>query len=1163
MKPSSARRLRRVSLAIAGTLLIIIGALAWLLGTASGARFAIGFLEDALPVTFGEVSGSLMGTLELANTVYRDGDTEVVVDRAVIAVAPGVLWNFRRVEITTLVLDGVRVSLPASDDAVETVSADVILPELPAVSLPIRVSVRDSQFSNVSLTKDGALLVSVTQSHMVGAWSGTQISLETLSVDTPQGGVQLNGDVDLNRMLELDVALNWRLRDGDTETAAGQLTLSGRREAYDVTHELLAPLKVVSSGSVRAPADSPVSVDLVSRMDAYSVPVADRTLAFNDIELAVNGRWSAWRVRFGAALTGADLAPARVSVNATGSTTNVNIEQARVASADGATLISNGAIALTANPEWDLRVEASELSLSSLSEQLPEALSARLQTTGRWGSGRTVSADVEMLEGIYRGAPFNAVGAVTWSDNGTQFNEVQVVVGDNTVLIDGGIDNGGKIDGKIDLRAADLSQLLPTLSGSVTANALLGGTRQRLVVDTDLQSASVAWGDLRVNEARGRFEVRGDEVSGNITIADIGFAARAASNIVVSLSGTPASHSLSLEASSVGGVPIELALAGGYEQARWSGTLQRLRGRWPLQDFPLSDIEFSLVEPTALSLAASTYAIENFCLETNLARKVCARAILEDGLIDLQASIEGAPLAALIPVSATGVQWQGEASLTAQLNGPLSALSGTANLTFDELMASKGEGDDRTTLSMNDAALRADLRDGELGVTGGFTLAEGGQVELDVMLADISDPDAPLSGNLSMQSNAMSALNTLLDTFQLTGGSLSANLVVRGTRREPLFESRVDIQSLQVRVIPLGIVLTDVSLSALNDGSTTLNFNGAGSSGEGRFSITGQTSIDPANPFDTRAKVTADQFTFVDLPDRFAVASVDVDLVSSRESLEVTGTMSVDRANILVQGLPEGAVRVSSDEHIVSTGDAVEEDAGIIVRRTIDVTVTLTDEVRLTGFGLKAALGGELRLRERNSSGLQGFGVLDLRDATYSAYGQSLEISRGTIVFNGPLDSPLLDFRAQRQVDETVVGIDILGTPGSLESSLFSTPSLPDAEVFSLLLTGRALGSVGASEGSAMADAAITLGLRQAFGVSSAIRDVVGLDTLTIAGSGRDGRVLAGKQLSPNLYLQYAYGVFDQLSTVLLRLKLNDRLWLESATGDEQYLDLIYSVGRN
>ena len=232
-------------------------------------------------------------------------------------------------------------------------------------------------------------------------------------------------------------------------------------------------------------------------------------------------------------------------------------------------------------------------------------------------------------------------------------------------------------------------------------------------------------------------------------------------------------------------------------------------------------------------------------------------------------------------------------------------------------------------------------------------------------------------------------------------------------------------------------------------------------------------------------------------------------------------------------------------------------------KRLIDVTVTLSDDVALQGFGLTTELAGQLRLRQRRTTPLQGFGTLRLQDATYTAYGQKLDVSRGNLVFNGPLESPLLDFRAERNVDSILVGIDIRGTPDALESSLFSSPSLPEAEVFSLLLTGRSLSSAGQAEGSAMADAAITLGLRQAFGVSSAIRDVVGLDTLTVVGSGRDGRVLAGKQISPNLYLQYAYGVFDQLSTVLLRLKLNERLSLESSTGEDQSVDLIYSVGRN
>ncbi|MEL6216615.1 MAG: translocation/assembly module TamB domain-containing protein, partial [Pseudomonadota bacterium] len=155
----------------------------------------------------------------------------------------------------------------------------------------------------------------------------------------------------------------------------------------------------------------------------------------------------------------------------------------------------------------------------------------------------------------------------------------------------------------------------------------------------------------------------------------------------------------------------------------------------------------------------------------------------------------------------------------------------------------------------------------------------------------------------------------------------------------------------------------------------------------------------------------------------------------------------------------------------------------------------------------------------------------------------------------------VLSLRAERDIDMGRVGIDIDGTPDALTSELFSEPERTDAEKLSLLLTGRSLSDTDADDGVSLADAAITLGLKRAFGVSDAIRSSVGLDELSVDGSGSDGRILAGKQLSKRIYLQYAYGVFDQLSNVLLRFQINDRLALESVSGEEQAFDLIYQVG--
>ncbi|MEM8549125.1 MAG: translocation/assembly module TamB domain-containing protein, partial [Pseudomonadota bacterium] len=271
--------------------------------------------------------------------------------------------------------------------------------------------------------------------------------------------------------------------------------------------------------------------------------------------------------------------------------------------------------------------------------------------------------------------------------------------------------------------------------------------------------------------------------------------------------------------------------------------------------------------------------------------------------------------------------------------------------------------------------------------------------------------------------------------------------------------------------------------------------------------------------------------------------------------VRVQGEASVDSADITLRALPANAVARNDD--IVQEGDQAESTLPL----DLDVSIDLGGATHLAGFGLDAQLEGDLRLRQTPTSELQGFGEVRAIDATYKAYGQSLTVARGVLRFDGPLERPDLDIRAIRDVEEVRVGVDITGPPTGLQSSLFSQPDLPEVDILSLLLTGRRLDNASASEGDALSNAAITLGLKRAFAVSGAIRDTLGLDTLTVAGGGSEGRVLAGKQLSERLYLQYAYGVFDQVSSVLLRLQINSRLTLESTTGDEQSVDLIYRVG--
>ena len=120
---------------------------------------------------------------------------------------------------------------------------------------------------------------------------------------------------------------------------------------------------------------------------------------------------------------------------------------------------------------------------------------------------------------------------------------------------------------------------------------------------------------------------------------------------------------------------------------------------------------------------------------------------------------------------------------------------------------------------------------------------------------------------------------------------------------------------------------------------------------------------------------------------------------------------------------------------------------------------------------------------------------------------------------------------------------------------------MSDAEALSYLLTGRSLeNATSAGEGDTLNQAAFALGLSGAGSIVSQIRGNLGLDVLSVEGGASNSRIVAGKRVSQRLFIEYGYGLIDQLGTLLLRYQLNERLVLESRTGATSNLDLVYRV---
>ncbi|HVS24547.1 MAG TPA: translocation/assembly module TamB domain-containing protein, partial [Gammaproteobacteria bacterium] len=187
---------------------------------------------------------------------------------------------------------------------------------------------------------------------------------------------------------------------------------------------------------------------------------------------------------------------------------------------------------------------------------------------------------------------------------------------------------------------------------------------------------------------------------------------------------------------------------------------------------------------------------------------------------------------------------------------------------------------------------------------------------------------------------------------------------------------------------------------------------------------------------------------------------------------------------------------------------------------------------------------------------------------TYDAYGQKLELERGQLLFTGPLDNPGLDVRAARTIETTIntaepirVGVELGGTLKAPRTRVISTPAMTEADALSYLLLGRPLTGTASTETATLQTAALSMGLQQALPAVQRIGHSLGLDELSVQTTETDpGALMAGKYLSPKVYIRYSYGLFNRIGGLLLRFKVSDKVSIETRSGDQESMDVIYNV---
>ncbi|TWC54606.1 translocation and assembly module TamB [Pseudomonas sp. SJZ080] len=186
-------------------------------------------------------------------------------------------------------------------------------------------------------------------------------------------------------------------------------------------------------------------------------------------------------------------------------------------------------------------------------------------------------------------------------------------------------------------------------------------------------------------------------------------------------------------------------------------------------------------------------------------------------------------------------------------------------------------------------------------------------------------------------------------------------------------------------------------------------------------------------------------------------------------------------------------------------------------------------------------------------------GELWLNDGRYRAYGQRLTVRRARLLFAGPIDQPYLDIEAIRQTDDVIAGIRLSGSAEQPTTQIFSEPAMSQEQALSYLVLGRPLSTTG-EDNNMLAQAALGLGLMGSSGLTGKLASNLGIQDfqLDTEGSGNTTSVVASGNISEKLSLRYGVGVFEPANTIALRYKLSKKVYLEAAGGVASSLDIFY-----
>lgn len=798
----------------------------------------------------------------------------------------------------------------------------------------------------------------------------------------------------------------------------------------------------------------------------------------------------------------------------------------------------------------------------------PGKLALHIQASAQQAETLTAQLAALDITGRLRKQDFALKARGNYHGDELRLERLSLVSGSSTVQASGTIGSTLGIDWRID--SENLATLWPGAAGSLHGRGKASGPLRQPRVKTTLTGQGVRYSQYEVDQLdfQADVDLQGHTQSSvELSLQDGAAAGVELSTVRFTGYGTPQDHELELAANTSTG-DTELRLDGGLRQSVWSFRLTEGRLKYPTL------AAWTLAAPTQGRVSTEVQELERTCWVSAQA-KLCLRGQKSTEGLQGAFQLERLPFGYFAELLPTNIDLKGKLSGHGEIRKPTgAALAADVQIetTAGEILAATDEASTATpVLRFKPADVRADLGDQGLKLQVDLPFVDQGgiQVNAQIPAGDAPLTARPLNGQIHAQIRDIGFLAKLAPDIERIAGRLQGQMQISGSLARPVLLGRLALLNGSARLLTPGLDITELSLAIVGQRDGGLNYNLDAKSGGGTLRLAGTADLTGAEPR-AEIQINGQDFQAFNTEDAQVFISPALQISLAGAAISVTGEVRVPRANITPHKIPPSAVTVSEDQVIVRP----DQETRTAATRKLHVRVRLIlgENVHFEGFGLTGRLEGRLLIVQQPEEPTKGSGELRIVEGEYRAYGQGLVIDTGRVLFaGGPIDQPGIDIRAVRHpAKDITVGVQTRGTLKQPKLTIFSDPSMTQAAQLSWLVLGRPLEGASNSENSALTQAALALGLKGGDFLAKKLGGNLGVDTIGIesgeagtANSTKQASLVVGKYLSPDLYVSYGIGLFDQVSTVKLQYTLSShwQLVTESSrigTGG----DVIYTIER-